>query len=59
LLKCQRALRQQLVLITGVGKAQALAAWDRDEDLPISRSVRRDTCLLLDESLRRATINLI
>jgi len=53
------AYRQQQVLITGVGKAQALAAWDRDEDLPISRSVHRDACLLLDESLRRATITRI
>lgn len=47
------------MLTTGVGKAQALAAWDRDEDLPISRSVRRDTGLLLDESLHRATTNLL
>lgn len=52
-----RSCRQQLVLITGAGKAQALAAWSRDADLPISRCVRSDACLLLDESLRRATIS--
>lgn len=52
-----RTSRQQLVLITGAGKAQALAAWSRDADLPISRCVRSDARLLLDESLRRATIS--
>lgn len=49
-----RSCRHQLVLITGGGKAQALAAWGRDEDLPISHCVRNDACLLLDESLHLA-----
>lgn len=56
-LKSLRACRQQLVLITGVGKAPALTAWGQGEDLPIRRSVRSDACLLLDESLRPATIS--
>lgn len=55
-LACLRACRQQLVQVTGVGKAQALAAWARDEDLPISRCVRADAYLLLDESLRQAAL---
>ena len=50
-----RSCRHQLVLITGIGKAPALAAWYRDENLPINQSVRSDACLLLDESLRLAT----
>lgn len=50
-----RSCRHQLVLITGASKAPALAAWSRDEKLPISQSVRSDACLLLDESLHLAT----
>lgn len=52
-----RSCRHQLVLITGIGKAPALAAWYRDENLPINQSVRSDACLLLDESLRLATLD--
>jgi 6-phosphogluconolactonase len=41
-----QACRQQLVLVTGAGKAQALAAWQAGADLPIARVVRVDACLL-------------
>lgn len=40
--------RQQLVLVTGTGKATAVAAWQTGADLPIARVVRPDACLLLD-----------
>jgi 6-phosphogluconolactonase len=53
-LACLRACRQQLVLVTGAGKAHALAAWGRGEEQPISRCVRSDAWLLLDTSLRLA-----
>lgn len=49
-----QACRQQLVLVTGVGKAQALAAWQAGADLPIARAVRADACLLTE----RATLTL-
>lgn len=47
-----RAGRKQLVLVTGAGKAKALAAWRRGNDLPIARAVRDDACLLVDAALR-------
>lgn len=43
-----RATRQQLVLITGSEKAAAVAAWQRDDNLPIARAVNADACVLLD-----------
>ncbi|MDD5392567.1 MAG: 6-phosphogluconolactonase [Thiothrix sp.] len=49
-----QACRQQLVLVTGAGKAQALAAWQAGADLPIARAVRADACLLTE----RATLTL-
>lgn len=46
-----RDCRRQLVLVTGAGKAHALAAWRQGEDLPITRVVRSDACLLVDTAL--------
>ncbi len=43
-----QACRQQLVLVTGVGKAEALAQWRNGECLPIAIAVREDACLLVD-----------
>lgn len=49
-----RDTHRQLVLVTGPGKADALAAW-RESDpaaavLPIARAVRDDACLLADRA---------
>lgn len=43
-----QACRQQLVLVTGAGKAQALAAWQVGANLPMARVVRADACLLTE-----------
>lgn len=49
-----RACRNQLVLVSGAEKADALAAWRRGDDLPITRAVRADACLLVDQALGAA-----
>lgn len=41
--------RQQLVLVTGVGKADALRRWAAGEDLPIARVTCGITCLLVEK----------
>jgi len=43
-----QACRQQLVLVTGAGKVEALAQWRSDVPLPIALAVRDDACLLVD-----------
>jgi 6-phosphogluconolactonase len=48
-----RACVDQLVLVSGSGKAAALAAWRAGADLPITRAVRDDATLLLDEAAAR------
>jgi 6-phosphogluconolactonase len=40
--------RQQLVLVTGAGKVDALTQWRKGERLPIAVVVREDACLLVD-----------
>jgi 6-phosphogluconolactonase len=49
-----RDTHRQLVLVTGAGKAAALAAWRRGDAagaaLPIVRAVRDDACLLVDRA---------
>lgn len=45
-----RDSRRQLVLVTGAGKAAALAAWRAGAALPIARAVRDDACLLVDRA---------
>ena len=45
-----QACRQQLVLVTGAGKARALAQWQAGIDVPIARVAREDACLLVDQS---------
>jgi 6-phosphogluconolactonase len=45
-----QACRQQLVLVTGAGKVEALAQWRSGERLPIALAVREDACLLVDEA---------
>lgn len=49
-----RDAHRQLVLVTGAGKAAALAAWRRGDPagaaLPIARVVRQDACLLVDRA---------
>jgi 6-phosphogluconolactonase len=40
--------RQQLVLVTGQGKAEAMAQWRNGEHLPIAAAVRADACVLVD-----------
>jgi 6-phosphogluconolactonase len=45
-----QACRQQLVLVTGAGKAQALAAWQAGADLPIARVVRAEACVLTERA---------
>ncbi len=42
--------RQQLVLVTGAGKAEALAQWRNGVALPIAQAVRADACVLVDEA---------
>lgn len=49
-----RACRNQLVLVSGLEKADALAAWRRGDDLPIARTVRADACLLIDQAVGAA-----
>lgn len=43
-----QACRQQLVLVTGAGKIEALAQWRSGARLPIALAVREDACLLVD-----------
>lgn len=43
-----QACRQQVVLVTGAGKVDALAQWRGGERLPIALAVREDACLLVD-----------
>ncbi len=43
-----QACRQQLVLVTGAGKVEALAQWRGGARLPIALAVRADACLLVD-----------
>jgi len=43
-----QACRQQLVLVTGAGKVDALAQWCSGALLPIALAVRADACLLVD-----------
>ncbi|UOG90791.1 MAG: 6-phosphogluconolactonase [Candidatus Thiothrix sulfatifontis] len=43
-----QACRQQLVLVTGAGKVEALAQWRSGARLPIALAVREDACLLVD-----------
>jgi 6-phosphogluconolactonase len=43
-----QACRQQLVLVTGAGKVEALAQWRSGVPLPIAQVVRDDACLLVD-----------
>ena len=43
-----QACRQQLVLVTGAGKVEALAQWRSGVLLPIALAVRADACLLVD-----------
>jgi len=43
-----QACRQQLVLVTGAGKVEALAQWRGGARLPIALAVRDDACLLVD-----------
>lgn len=43
-----QACRQQLVLVTGAGKIEALAQWRSGARLPIALAVRADACLLVD-----------
>ncbi|QQZ30646.1 6-phosphogluconolactonase [Thiothrix subterranea] len=45
-----QACRQQLVLVTGAGKVEALAQWRSGVRLPIALAVREDACLLVDAS---------
>jgi 6-phosphogluconolactonase len=42
--------RQQLVLITGTGKADAIHRWKAGEYLPIAQVVKADACVLLDQA---------
>ena len=42
--------RQQLVLVTGAGKVEALAQWRNGVALPIAQAVRADACVLVDEA---------
>lgn len=43
-----QACRQQLVLVTGASKAEALEQWRNGKPLPIAQVVRADACLLVD-----------
>jgi 6-phosphogluconolactonase len=43
-----QACWQQLVLVTGAGKVDALAQWRAGARLPIALAVREDACLLVD-----------
>ena len=43
-----QACRQQLVLVTGAGKVEALGQWRSGARLPIALAVREDACLLVD-----------
>ncbi len=45
-----RDCRSQLVLVTGTGKAAALAAWRAGDDLPIARAARGDAVLLVEQA---------
>jgi 6-phosphogluconolactonase len=45
-----QACRQQLVLVTGAGKAQAVAAWRAGAMLPIAAAVGADAWVLLDQA---------
>lgn len=49
-----RDTHRQLVLVTGSGKAAALAAWQSGDpaaaDLPIARAVHDEACLLVDRA---------
>ncbi len=46
-----QSCRQQLVLVTGAGKADALRCWAAGEDLPIARVVCGITCLLTEQAI--------
>ncbi|MEZ5453141.1 MAG: 6-phosphogluconolactonase [Thiothrix sp.] len=48
---------QQLVLVTGAGKAAAMSAWQAGADLPIARVVHADACLLLDAAVGIQDLN--
>ena len=48
-----QACRQQLVLVTGAGKVEALAQWRSGARLPIAQAVREDACLLVDAAAYR------
>jgi 6-phosphogluconolactonase len=43
-----RACRRQLILVSGAGKAAALAAWRHGDPLPIARAATDNACLLVD-----------
>lgn len=45
-----QACRQQLVLVTGASKAQAVKAWRAGAALPIAAAVRADAWVLLDQA---------
>lgn len=50
-----RACHNQLVLVTGIEKSSALAAWQQGANFPISHAVRNDACLLADSEAVRST----
>lgn len=43
-----RACRRQLILVSGAGKAAALAAWRQGDPLPIAQAATDNACLLVD-----------
>lgn len=43
--------RQQMVVVTGAGKREAMLAWQAGDNLPIAQAVRSDACLLMDAAV--------
>lgn len=43
--------RQQLILVTGTGKTDALMRWQAGENLPIAQVSRNDACLLTEKAM--------
>ena len=54
-----RKCRHQLVIITGVRKANALAGWRRGVNLPIAHAVKNNAYVLIDDVLRTAVGNVV
>lgn len=42
--------RQQLVVITGAGKLEAIQRWQAGDNLPIAQVVKVDACVMLDRA---------